>query len=154
MAHYRPIHKYCLLYYPLPGPLISREIYSSPLQPAIVFRLFLFFTARPLDDGSQVVTTTRSPHEDDGPSAFVPFRVETGPEEHQVTAATQRGEMQSGSIEQSYKWWQSALWLEWALLDLDLVLRARSRVTLVHLHLASILSSQRCKIHKAGTLQT
>lgn len=37
MAHYRPIHKYCLQYYHFQGLLSSPEIYSSLLHHAIVF---------------------------------------------------------------------------------------------------------------------
>lgn len=114
MAHYRPIHKYCLQYYHFQG-------LSAPWRFILLFysmllfsSLVLFFTPHPLFFHIPQFRATAF-------AAwaswrwrrwvFVPFRVETGPEEHQVTAATQQGEMQSCSIEQSNKWWQSALWL-------------------------------------------
>ncbi len=118
MAHYRPIHKYCLQYYHFQG-------LSAPWRFILLFysmllfsSLFLFFTPHLFFHTSSarrdtVLTTRATVLAEWGRwrRVFVPFRVETGPEEHQVTAATQQGAMQSCSIEQSYKRWQSALWL-------------------------------------------
>lgn len=119
MAHYRPIHKYCLQYYHFQG-------LSAPWRFILLFysmllfsSRFLFFTPHPLyfqtsSARCDTILTTRATALaawGRRRRVFVPFKVETGPEEHQVTAATQQGEMQSCSIEQSYKWWQSALWL-------------------------------------------
>lgn len=105
MAHYRPIHKYCLQYYHFQGPLSSfTPCYCFP--PSFCFSYPTLRSFIPLTVWATSLATRGRRRR-----VFVPFRVETGPEEHQVTAATQRGEMQSCSIEQSYKWWQSALWL-------------------------------------------
>lgn len=62
MAHYRPIHKYCLQYYHFQGLLSSPEIYSSLLHHAIVFFALSVFIPHP----SVFHTSHSLPQEDDG----------------------------------------------------------------------------------------
>ncbi|ROL46956.1 hypothetical protein DPX16_20608 [Anabarilius grahami] len=67
MAHYRPIHKYCLQYYHFQGPLSSPEIYSSLLHHAIVFLpLPVFHTPPSVLPYLSQFEPHRLPQEDDG----------------------------------------------------------------------------------------
>lgn len=67
MAHYRPIHKYCLQYYHFQGPLSSPEIYSSLLHHAIVFLpLSVFHTPPSVLSYLSQFEPHRLPQEDDG----------------------------------------------------------------------------------------
>ncbi|XDV46151.1 hypothetical protein PO909_014096 [Leuciscus waleckii] len=75
MAHYRPIHKYCLQNYHFQGLLSSPEIYSSLLHDAIVFLpLSVFHTppsALPYLSRFEAAEPHLLPHEDDDGGGYL-----------------------------------------------------------------------------------
>lgn len=139
MAHYRPIHKYCLQYYHFQA--LSAPLRFIPFCSLLLFLppSFLFFSLPPLSPppclpllhppssfffNLPIIKAPRcSGQHRKLPMReqlnFVPFDVETGPEEHPVTL-TSDGKCHPVRLENLYnKWWQSAPQVPRASCDLD-----------------------------------